>query len=130
MSENFTAEELAEFSPEQREEIQQIENAVEKFLADPRTIRYIETQSNQDALLNFLTTHGLDITHRNLLFAFDSLQGELELVPFATPMVVEVEQQPAPAPPESKPAPAAPAQRAPLAWRNGKLIELTNARPL
>jgi len=123
--ENFTKEEWAALSPEQQNEALRIEKAVRTFLVDSRSIRYVEMDSNKTALLNFLETHGLDVTHRNLLFAFDSLGDALQLVPFA-PVV----QQP-PAPSQRPiPVPTAPDPRQPQFYRNGRAIPYTNARPL
>jgi len=130
VSENFTSEELEACTPEQRAEIERIEGAVDAFLADSRSIRYVGTDENADALFEFLEAHDLKVSHANLLFAYGSLcaEGALELMPFAAPIMVE-EQPPAPVPAES-PAPIPTSPRAPVAWRNGKAIELTNARPL
>ncbi len=122
MAANFTDEQLAAYTPEQRAEIQQIESAVEQFLADPHTTRYEPTESNQTALLDFLESHNLGVSHPNLLFAFDSLGDALQLVPFAP-----VGQQP-PAPVPSQPP--APDPRAPRVFRNGRAIPYTNARSL
>ncbi len=124
MAANFTDEQLAAYTLEQRAEIQQIESAVDMFLADQHTTRYEPTESNQTALLNFLSTHELDVSHRNLLFAFDSLGDVLQLVPFA-PVV----QQPAPSQPPA-PVPTAPDPRAPRVFRNGREIPYVNARSL
>jgi len=125
MAANFTDEQLA-YTPQQRAEIQQIESAVDKFLADLRTIRYEPTESNQSALLDFLESHNLQVSHANLLFAFDSLGDALELVPFAAPVV---QQPPAPSQPPT-PVPTAPDPRQPQFYRNGRAIPYTNARPL
>ena len=122
MAANFTDEQLAAYTLEQRAEIQQIESAVDMFLADQHTTRYEPTESNQKALLDFLSTHELDVTHRNLLFAFDSLQDALELVPFAP----VVQQPPAPSQPPT-PVPTAPTRQEPTIWRNGKKIQFREA---
>jgi len=122
MAANFTDEQLA-YTPQQRAEIQQIESAVDKFLADLRTIRYEPTESNQSALLDFLESHNLQVSHANLLFAFDSLGDALELVPFAAPVV---QQPPAPVPTQPS-APIPTARQEPTIWRNGKRIEFRNA---
>jgi len=134
-SENFSEQDWAALSPEQQEEALRIEQAVRDFLADSRTIRYVVSDENGDALLNFLNTHGLDITHSNLLFAFDSLKDVLELVPFATPVVIEP-RAPVPAQPPA-PIPTAPSPREPqasrpgmVAWKNGRQIVVEPARPL
>src|SRR6266478_4866001 len=122
--ENFSEQEWAALSPEHQDEALRIEQSVRDFLADSRTIRYVVNDANGDALQNFLSTHGLDVTHRNLLFAFDSLQGELELVPFAAPIMVE--EQPPAALAQVQPAapsvPVVPTRPGMVAWKNGRQI--------
>jgi hypothetical protein len=83
------------------EDAQRIEQAVSDFLCDPRAIRYLQGQTNENLLLDFLESHGLEINHRNLVFAYDSLQNELELAPFREPIpatIVEPEPTPVPVP--------------------------------
>ncbi len=65
MGENYSESEWAALSDEERAEALRIEKSVRDFLGDRKAIRYIESQGNHDALLDFLSTHGLDITHRN-----------------------------------------------------------------
>lgn len=127
-SANFTTEEWSALSPDQQAEALRVEDAIYKFLADSKTIRYVESEGNKDALLNFLEGHNLEITHANLLFAYNTLtaDGALELVPLAVPVV---QAAPAPTQPPA-PIPTAPSRPGPLAWRNGKAIELTNPRSL
>ncbi len=100
----------------------------DKFLADPRTIKFEATDYNFTCLSDFLDQHGLEVNHRNLLFAYDSLQDVLELAPFRPPIPA---QEPAPAAPVSTPvAPTpAPSKRQTFMWRNGKPIS-GNARSL
>jgi len=50
MADNFTAAELAAYTPEQRAEIERIETAVDSFLADRRHLRYEPTDANQEKL--------------------------------------------------------------------------------
>ena len=111
------------------EEVTDEEKAVDAFLADSRTIRYEETDANRDALLGFLETHGLDITHRNLLFAYDSLQDVLELVPFRSPIPAEPQPSARPTAPQPPVATAPLAQRT-FAYRNGLPLEIGNARSI
>jgi len=128
MAENFTAEQLAEFSPEQRAEIERMEKAVDSFLADRRAIHYVESDANKTALLDFLDAHNLEVSHPNLLFGYNSLcaEGTLELIPLAP-----VGAPPAPVPTQPPaPIPSAATRRAPTAWRNGQIIEWTSPRPL
>ena len=122
-SENYSDEDWAALSPEQQAEALRIERAVDSFLADSRAIRYVESDANKTALLDFLDAHNLEVTHANLLFGYSSLsaEGALELIPLA-PVI----ERP-PAPEQSPvPIPKAPSQRAPMAWRNGKAIAMTN----
>ena len=80
-SQNFSESESAALSPEEREQALRIERAVDDFLADSRSIRYVATDENQASLLKFLADHSLQVTHANLLFAYNSLcaDGALEL---------------------------------------------------
>ena len=126
-SENYSDEDWAALSPEQQDEVVRVERSVREFLSDRRAIRYIVNDANGDALQNFLSTHGLDTTHRNLLFAFDSLQDDLELVPLAAPVVQDLPPAPSQRP---TPVPTSPDPRAPQAFRNGRPIAFTNPRPL
>jgi len=127
--ENYTESEWAALSAEQQDEALRIEKAVRDFLGDSKAIRYLETEANQAALLNFLEKHNLEVSHTNLLFAYASLcaDGALELIPFAP----VIERPPAPVPTKSPaPIPSAADPRTPIAWRNGKQIILEPARPL
>ena len=119
--ENFSASEWAALSAEQQNEVLRSEEAIDKFLADRKTIRYLPTDANQTALLDFLSAHGLDITHPNLLFAFDSLRDTLELIPLVAPVVLP----PAPSQPPT-PVPTAPDPLAPQMFRNGRPIAFIN----
>lgn len=128
--ENFTNEEWAALSPEEQEQALRVEDAIEQFLADSRAMRYVESEFNKDALLNFLEDHNLEITHANLLFAYSALcaEGTMELVPLATQVA------PTDSPPASTRPPApiltAPDPRAPRMFRNGQPISYTPARVL
>ncbi len=109
----------------QDEETKRIEAEVDKFLADPRSIRYEQTDRNMQLMLGFLEDHGLDITHRNLLFAFDSLQESLELIAFKEPIPAPPQpQQPAPVPVQlpSQPNVVPARARTFVAFRNGQPI--------
>jgi hypothetical protein len=96
---------------------------IDSFLADSRTVRFVECDDNWTAIGNFLDHHGLEVNHRNLLFAYDSLQDTLELIPFAEPIVVP---QPEPTPVAMPSGPVvptpAPSKRPFIMWRNGKPI--------
>ncbi len=118
--ENYTREAWDALSQEQQVEALRIERAVRDFLADSRATRYDVTEANGEALQNFLTDHNLEVSHANLLFAYNSLSahGALELIPLAVPLP--------PAPSQPTPVPTAPDRRAPKAWRNGKAIEMMN----
>jgi len=124
-SENYSDEDWAALSSEQQAEALRIERAVDSFLADSRAIRYVESDANKTALLDFLEAHNLKVSHANLLFGYNSLsaEGALELIPLAP----VIERPPAPAPTQPPaPIPAAPDPREPMAWRNGKAIAMTN----
>ncbi len=123
--ENFTKEAWDALSREQQVEALRIEKAVRDFLADSRSIRYVVTEANGDALQNFLADHNLEVTHANLLFAYNSLcaEGALELIPLAVPLPPSPSQPPAP-------IPTSPDPRAPQMFRNGRPIAFTNPRPL
>jgi hypothetical protein len=124
--ENFSQSEWAALSPEQQAEALRIEREVDAFLVDSRAIRYVESDANKTALVNFLEAHNLEVTHPNLLFGYDSLsaEGALELIPRAAPVI---ERPPAPVPTQPPaPIPTAPAPRTPVAWRNGKAIAMTH----
>ena len=108
-----------------------IEGEVSKFLADPRTIRYIQCGNNMDAMLVFLERHGLAINHRNLLFAHDSLQDTLELIPFQEPITIEPPTPalaPAPTPQQPTPQSVMPVKVRTIMYRNGQPIEGTVKR--
>jgi len=128
-SENYSNEDWAVLSPEQQAEAQRIERAVDSFLADCRAIRYVESDANKTALLDFLEAHNLEVSHANLLFGYNSLsaEGALELIPLAAPVVQDLPPAPSQRP---APVPTAPDPRAPMAWRNGQIIEWTSPRPL
>ncbi len=122
--ENYSKDAWDALSPEQQVEALRIEKAVRDFLADSRSTRYDVTEANGNALQNFLTDHSLEVTHANLLFAYNSLcaEGALELIPLVAP-------PPAPSQPPT-PVPTAPDPRAPQMFRNGRPIAFTNPRPL
>ncbi len=127
-SENFTSEELENFTPEQRAEIAAIEKAVNDFLADRRTIRYVQSEGNKDALYNFLEAHNLTLTHQNLLYAYASLcaKGGLELLPIQSSVPPVPPSQPHP-----DPEPSAPRSRGEfVAFRNGQPIHVHGPRNL
>jgi hypothetical protein len=107
-------------------EQKRVEAETDKFLADPRTIRFETTDYNFTCLSEFLDQHGLEVNHRNLLFAYDSLQDTLELIPFQQPIPASepVTQPAAPQPPSA--LPAAPSAN----YRNGQPIEIGRARRL
>jgi|SRR5882762_5376159 len=92
----------------------------EAFLADKRHLRYEDTDSNWNLLFDFLKDHGLYFDRESLHLAYTTLRDVLDLKPFAAP---EVEQP-------SAPVPTAPSRSGPLAWRNGKLIEMGSAQRL
>ena len=125
--ESYTESEWAALTPEQQTDVLRIEKAVDKFLADPRAIRYVESDGNQNALLDFLEAHKLKVSHANSVFAYGSLcaDGALE---FPLAPVTSI-----PSPPIF-PVPTAPEQveksKRPIALRNGKQIILEPARPL
>jgi len=121
-SENFTSEELETFTPEQRAEIAAIEKAVNDFLADRRTLRYVQSEPNKEALYNFLEAHNLTLTHQNLLFAYDRLcvEGGLELLPIQSPV--------SPFPTQLRPDPEPSAERS--APRRGVFAAFRNGQPL
>jgi len=130
MAANFTDEQLAAYTPEQRAEIECIERAVDSFLSDSRHLRYESTDANQGKLLAYLEAHDVPISAASLHLAFEQLHGELELTPFATPIPVPVVQLP-PAPSQRPtPVPTSPDPRAPQAFRNGRPIAFTNPSPL
>ena len=127
-SENYSDEDWAALTAEQQAEALRIEKAVDSFLADSRAIRYVESDANKTALLDFLDAHNLEVTHANLLFGYSSLsaEGALELIPRAAPVVQDLPPAPSQRP---APVPTAPDQRAPQAFRNGRPIAFTNPRP-
>src|SRR5260370_2255078 len=119
--ENFTKEAWDALSLEQQVEVLRIEKAVRDFLSDSRAIRYVVTEANGEALQNFLADHSLEVSHPNLLFAYNSLSadGMLELIPLAAP---------APPAPSHPPSPATiPARQELTICRNGKQIQFRNA---
>lgn len=77
--EPYTDEERAAMSPEQRAEVERIEQAIEEFVA--RTKTYLQTPGNRKAILGFINDHDLRITPTSLRLAFEELSeaGELEL---------------------------------------------------
>ncbi len=121
-SENFTAEELETFTPEQRAEITAIEKAVNEFLVDRRHLAYIQTDDNRDKLLGYVEQHGLPITAASLHLAYEDLHDELELLP---------KQEPLPTPlTQAAPQPTPPPVRKWVAYRNGQPISVPEARSL
>jgi len=125
--ENFSESEWAALTPEQQTEALRIEREVDAFLVDSRAIRYIESDANQAALLNFLAEHNLEVNHPSLIFAYDSLcvEGALQLIPLVAPLP----PTPVPTQPPAR-IPTAPDPRAPQMFRNGRLIAFSNPRPL
>jgi hypothetical protein len=97
---------------------------MDKFLADDRTLRFETTDLNFTCLADFLDQHGLEANHRNLLFAFDSLQDVLELIPFRAPFPAE----PQPVPAEPIPQSVMPVKARTIMYRNGQPIEGTVKR--
>jgi hypothetical protein len=81
MQDSFTAEQRAE---------------IDAFLADSRTIRFVETDENWTALGTFMDEHSLPTDHASMVFAYESLvkQDALEVIPFREPIPAE----PVPAP--------------------------------
>lgn len=109
------------FTAEQRAEI-------DSFLADSRTLRFVESDENWTALGNFLDDHSLPTNRDSMVFAYETLvkQCALELVPFATPIEAPEPQPPAPAPEEPTPQSVMPAKARTFAmYRNGQLIDGT-----
>ncbi len=123
-SENYSDEDWAALSPEQQAEALRIEKAVDSFLADSRAIRYVESDANKTALLDFLEAHNLEVTHPNLLFGYNSLsaEGALELIPLA-PVVQDLPPAPSQRP---TPVPTSPDPRTPQMFRNGRPIAFIN----
>jgi hypothetical protein len=122
-SENFTTEELDNFTPEQRAEIAAIEKAVNEFLVDRRHLAYIQTNDNRDKLLGYVEQHGLPITATSLHLAYEGLHDELELL---------LKQEPLPAPPTQaapQPTPPNPVRKW-VAYRNGQPISVPEPRSL
>jgi hypothetical protein len=130
-SENFTSEELETFTPEQRFEIAAIEKAVNDFLADRRTIRYVQTEANKEALYTFLESRNLKLTLQNLLFAYDSLRvdGALELLLPISPVLPVSPSQPDPEPSAERFAPRS-RGGAFAAFRNGQPLHVHGPRNL
>jgi|SRR6267378_3441248 len=127
MAANFTDEQLAAYTPEQRAEIDRIETVVDSFLADRRHVRYEPTDANQEKLLAYLEAHDVPISAASLHLAFEQLHEELELTPFATPLAAPVVQDLPPAPSQwPTPVPTSPDPRAPQMFRNGRPIAFTN----
>jgi len=91
-------------------------------------LRYEDTSENFALLAEFFAEHGLDFNRDALHLAFMTLGNKLELTPLATPLAAPIIEQPESKTPIPEPIPEP--RRAPIAWRNGKVIELTNARPL
>jgi hypothetical protein len=113
------------------EEQQRVEAETDKFIADSRTIRFQTTNSNFTALADFLDQHGLEVNHRNLLFAYDSLQDTLELIPFRAPIPApEPAAQPAAPMPTQLPPVMPESTRGFVVYRNGQEITVGNAKSL
>jgi hypothetical protein len=108
------------------EEQQRVEAETDKFLADPRTIRFEATDYNFTALSDFLDQHGLEVNAANLVCAFENLarDGLLELIPFQQPIPAEPPAPAAPQPPSD--LPVVPSTN----YRNGQPIEIGRARRL
>ena len=106
-----------EITPEHRAEI-------DAFLADSRTLRFIESDPNWTALGNFLDDHSLPTDRESMVYAYETLvkQGALELVPFATP-VPAPEPEPAPVAAQAvMPAPAVPQRWQFIRYKNGRPV--------
>lgn len=119
--EPYTDEERAAMSPEQRAEVERIEQAIEEFLA--RTKTYLQTPENRKAILRFLEDHDLRITPTSLLLAFEELSetGDLDLG--ERPQEQESEEHESQT--ASEPEQVAPQLRKKsVAWRNGREIEV------
>jgi hypothetical protein len=101
----------------------------EAFLADNRHLRYEDTPANWDHLFGFLKEHELYFTRESVHLAYTTLGDTLELVPIATPIVIEHPPAPVPTQPPAS-VPRASLGRAPVAWRNGKIIELTSPQKI
>ena len=102
---------------------------IDAFLADSRTIRFVESDDNWTALGNFLDDHSLPTDRDSMVYAYETLvkRDALELVPFATP--VPAPDPPAPAPaltPQQRPVPLK--ARTFIMYRNGQPIEGTVKR--
>jgi len=91
-------------------------------------LRYEDTSENFALLAQFFAEHGLDFNRAALHLAYVTLGDNLELTPFATPLAAPNIEQPESKTPIPEPIPEP--RRARIAWRNGKLIEVTNARSL
>ncbi|SRR6266404_465216 len=131
MAANFTDEQLAAYTPEQRDEIERIERAVDSFLSDSRHLRYEATDANQEKLLAYLEAHNVPISAASLHLAFEQLHEGLELTPFATPLAAPVVQGLPPAPSQRPaPVPTAPDPRVPQMFRNGRPIAFTNPQKI
>jgi len=104
---------------------------IDAFLADDKTIRFIECDDNWTALANFLEEHSLSINRENMIFAYESLvrDGLLELIPFRQPVELPPQPQPAPSPSPLVPTPT-PSTRPFLVFRNGQPLNNQGARRL
>jgi hypothetical protein len=105
------------------EDIKTIEEAVDDFLADSRTLRFEDTAANRNLLFRFIEEHDLEVSHRTLLFAFDSLQSELDLTPFREPI-------PAPPQPQAEPTPTPTVQPPPVVARARTFVAFRNGAPI
>lgn len=103
------------------EDIKVIEEAVDAFLSDDRTLRFEDTAANRNLLFGFLEEHDLEPSHRNLLFAYDNLQDVLELTPF---------REPIPAPPQPTSALTPTVQQPPVVARARTFVAFRNGQPI
>lgn len=109
-----------EISGEQRAEI-------DAFLADSRTLRFVECDDNWTALGTFIDAHSLPTDSESMVFAYETLvkQGALELVPFAAPIPAPDPPVVAPAPTPQQPTPQSvmPVKARTTMYRNGQPLE-------
>ena len=110
-------------------EERRMREVMDGFLA--KHMRFIENASNFNVLGDFMDKHSLELTAANLHFSYESLAaaGELELVPFATPIPApEPEPTPVPSPEEPTPQSVMPVKARTIMYRNGQPIEGTVKR--
>lgn len=100
---------------------------IDAFLADSRTLRFVECDDNWTALGTFIDDHCLPTDCESMVYAYETLvkQGALELVPFATPIQAPEPQPPAPTPQQPTPQSVIPVKARTIMYRNGQPIEGT-----